>query len=192
MLYEGHGSFFEVEREDFCNGYPVYQGILVCTCCLARWARLSWKYCEAERLAGRVQGTYEVRGLLCMECFRIEGGGSLHPDLCPVPGSLLHNLTVNNWDEPLLEALPEALLRREFLLTMDSLCNPESEVSLKRGRMLRSGSWLPGQPIPSSSPDSGSQSQSPNPSGSPSSLPGSLSSEATSSEGSLTACGSGT
>lgn len=184
-LPELHGEAFLVEREDHCNGYPVYSGILVCTRCFDIWARLTWEI-PVPGIAQRTFESHEVRGLLCLACFRSSGGQSLHPDLSPVPGSLLHNLTVNNWDSALLEALPEALVQREFFLTMESLCNPESDLSLKRGRMLESALELPGSPISSSSLSSGSESGQESPSVSPSSSPEFLSLDPISSDAFLT------
>jgi hypothetical protein len=109
---------FLIEREDFCNGYPVYSGSFFCTVCLTEWARLTW-----EEDAGNIPiRTYEIRGLVCTSCVK-NARRALHPDLSPVPGSLGHNTTLNNYDVTLLEDLPEPLIKREFALHMEYFPN---------------------------------------------------------------------
>lgn len=94
-----------VKREDFVGGYPVYSGLLVCPLCKEIWCRLSMEGCEF----------HEARNAPCAQ-----HPDACHPDLRPVAGSLLDNLTINGYDTALLQALPEALLRREFDLTLRS------------------------------------------------------------------------
>lgn len=94
-----------VKREDFCLGYPVYSGVLVCPLCCQPWARLTAEGCPA----------HEPRMVSCTDCqWHHPGYEFLHP----VPGSLIDNPTIGGVDWPLLDVLPEVLLRREFLLTL--------------------------------------------------------------------------
>ena len=97
---------FDLEREDSCDGYPVFPGVMFCPICCSIWARL---YYQGENL-------YEPRMIPCEA-----HAAACHPDLRPVAGSLIDNPTINGYDKPLLEALPEVLLRREFELHMKSL-----------------------------------------------------------------------
>lgn len=95
----------EVHRESFERGYPVYSGVLVCPRCATIWAKLT----VPDR------PFYEARTVPCEQ--HPEG---CHEDLRPVAGSLLDNSTVNGYDRGLLEALPPALVEREFYLHLTS------------------------------------------------------------------------
>jgi hypothetical protein len=105
----------QVEREDHFNGYPVYNGCLFCPECTKIWARLIWN--EAPPFGYLV----EPRSIPCEA-----HPTACHPDLRPVAGSLLDNPTINGYDVPLLNALPEFLILREFLLHMKSLLAQET------------------------------------------------------------------
>lgn len=85
------------EREP--RGYQYAHSVaLICPRCLTKWAVLSFG--DAE---------HHVQGAWCARCLPADPG--FHPGT--VPGSIL-----GGWifDQPLLEALPEHLLRREFEL----------------------------------------------------------------------------
>lgn len=108
VLYNEHftGTFYPdvahdwaVQREALSNGYPVYSGLMVCPICCRLWAKLIMED----------QAFFEARSIPCEQ-----HASACHPDLRPVAGSLLDNPTANGYDEPLLQALPEDLLRREF------------------------------------------------------------------------------
>jgi hypothetical protein len=90
---------WSLSRDPFSQGYPVYSGLMVCPECCQIWAKLT---IEGEPF-------YEARSIPC-----VNHPTHSHPDLRPVPGSLLDNPTCNGIDESLLAALPEDLLRREF------------------------------------------------------------------------------
>jgi hypothetical protein len=100
---------FLVEREEFINGYPVYSGLMVCPICRKIWATLSLE-------TGEYKLFHEARTIPCEK-----HPEACHPDLRPVAGSLLDNFTANGYDGPLLDELPEPLVRREFELHMKSL-----------------------------------------------------------------------
>lgn len=100
VFFPDIASQFECSREEFSGGYPVYSGLMVCPVCALIWAKLTM----VETL-----GFYEARSIPCADHPQ-----ACHPDLRPVAGSLLDNPTCNGYDSPLLEAMPEYLLRREF------------------------------------------------------------------------------
>lgn len=118
ILIKDLGTPLLLEHEEFSNGYPVYSGVFVCPICLTPWAALEWLGPDFQIIRA---SSREVRGLLCSSCFQEHGTRFLHPDISPVAGSILHNPTLNNWDQALLNELPEVLVRREFELTMSSL-----------------------------------------------------------------------
>lgn len=93
------------EREEFCLGYPVYSSLLVCPICCETWARIS---IEDSRV-------YEPRMVSCVKCKWWHKG---HEHLHPVPGSLIDNWTCGGVDWPMLDSMPEGLLRRELELTL--------------------------------------------------------------------------
>lgn len=98
-------SVYALHREDFCRGYPVRSGLLVCPICCELWAKLS--------IEG--SGVYEPRMVSCLRCqWHHQGYEFLHP----VPGSLLDNPTAGGVDWEMLEALPPILLQRELELTL--------------------------------------------------------------------------
>jgi len=116
-----------LDHESFLNGYPYYSGAMICPVCLDIWATL----------AVEGQGFFELR---CIPCEH--HSDACHLDLRPVAGSLLDNPNCNGWDTELLELLPEALVKREFSLHLNSLLlkeinnecsNPSSECSNPSG-----------------------------------------------------------
>src|SRR6266850_1649803 len=85
---------WRIDREDHCNGYPVYSGLFVCPICCRIWAKLSIE-------SGEYKLFHEARTIPCEK--HPEG---CHPDLRPFAGSLLDNPSINGWDTELLRALP--------------------------------------------------------------------------------------
>lgn len=81
------------------KGYSYAHSLaLVCPKCLAQWAVLSF-----------AEPDHHVQGMWCSRCTPADP--TFHPGM--IPGSILGTYNI---DYPLLEALPEALLRREFEL----------------------------------------------------------------------------
>ena len=102
---------FTFKCETHSGGYPIYPGVMICPVCLRQWASIKW----ADFIPGQYQ---EVRGFMCYSC-ALAHPEHLHPDLRPVGGSLLDNPTVNGVNYALLDAMPEVLLRREFVLHLE-------------------------------------------------------------------------
>lgn len=98
-------DYFLFERDLYVRGYIARSRVLVCPLCRTVWAEL------------HVEGSnaYEAYTVSCSLCqWHHQGYEFLHP----VPGSLLDNPTVGGVDWPMLDSLPEALLRRELELTL--------------------------------------------------------------------------
>src|ERR1700678_662890 len=104
----GDSPLVFLDREDHSNGYPIFNGVMYCPVCCKIWAWLAY-------LEGGDLSLSEPRMIPCDQ-----HPEACHPDLRPVAGSLIDNPTANGYDVPLLEALPESLLRREFELHMKS------------------------------------------------------------------------
>lgn len=99
------GFVCSFEREDFTwsegrGGFPVISKAIICPYCLEVWARMAVDFAPFG---------YSVEPVSCVYCNR-------STDRHPVPGSLLDSGMTNDIDWSLIELLPEALLRREFLL----------------------------------------------------------------------------
>ena len=116
---DGYNDHYFLHRDNKCQGYPIYPGILVCPLCFRLWCQMKWIPPEGVTELRPKFEYHEVRGLLCADC-SLYWPQHLHPDLNPVGGSLLDNSTINGYDVGLLDALPEPLLRREFELTLKS------------------------------------------------------------------------
>jgi hypothetical protein len=97
----GVGTYQLSRKSPYEKGFPVYSGAFICPVCLHRWAELA---VEGEFL-------WELRAVHC-----IEHTAGLHPDINPVPGSIIDNFTTGGYDGGLLDILPDALVQREFEL----------------------------------------------------------------------------
>lgn len=107
------GPLYEIDRsrswgsEDV--GYHVAQSAcLVCPRCTMVWAHLD------------LGGELWPQGVFCASC-----GG--FDRLSPVAGSIIQQVSYLAFDEPLLEALPEDLLRREFDLHLAEVMRQEGK-----------------------------------------------------------------
>lgn len=86
------------------SGFHLYSSLKVCPVCDRIWAKM--------KIEGQPTLVHSVPCAQCAwDCIHREG----------VPGSLLECGTQNRLDESLLEALPRALLEREFELTLKAL-----------------------------------------------------------------------
>lgn len=104
----GISQTFFFEREEFCEGYPVYSSLMVCPICKSIWAEIE--------ISGR--NVFQPRMVSCEDCNWQGTAG--HEWLNPVPGSLLDNDRVGGIDWPMLADLPESLVTRELHLTLQA------------------------------------------------------------------------
>ena len=100
-----HGDVYFIERPHSFGGDPpghvAKSHVLYCPRCHTQWAVL---YFDDDE-------DFWPVGQFCEEC-------GVKDDWCPVPGSCLVEEGFGIIDEGLLAALPSALLRREFELTL--------------------------------------------------------------------------
>jgi hypothetical protein len=99
-FYPDVAEVWSCDRDPFSQGYPVQSGLFICPECCHLWAKLT---------LAKETNFYEARSIPCHR-----HPSYSHPDLRPVPGSILDNPSCNGIDLPLLMSMPEDLLRREF------------------------------------------------------------------------------
>lgn len=101
-----------INTEAFSRGHPVPSQLLVCPTCYEVWAKLLW---IDDRIA-------RPQLAPCVKCPSIPDNSQ------PYRGSLLpfDLFGHTGYNQSLLEALPEMLLRREFNLTLEAFENDNS------------------------------------------------------------------
>src|SRR5208282_1061385 len=98
---------FEVERPEVLRGYLVQSSVRYCPDCRRIWATIE------------CGGFSEAHTVNCELCARY-----CHPDLLPVPGSILDTPRLSDgFDDGLLKVLPERLLEREYQLHIKAALN---------------------------------------------------------------------
>lgn len=97
---------FSWQEEGMPGWSFTYSRVLVCPRCLKQWAHLAFQ--NSEPGGGLPLGCLEPTGVFCGDCGPGREG--------KVAGSLLDAPYSSGVDLPLLYALPEPLLRREFEL----------------------------------------------------------------------------
>jgi hypothetical protein len=104
---ELNGELYDIELELFtASGYYRENRAYICPGCLKTWAKF------LNRANHQVH--YQLSPMVCEDCPSLAS-----PIIQPVPGSLISDWTgCGGYDYEMLAALPEALLRREFELTM--------------------------------------------------------------------------
>ena len=103
-----YGQHYAFLRPRYTEGFPVYSGCMVCPVCCIVWARLE----VSDAINETLPGYHQPRAVCCSNCNDCD-------DRHPVPGSLLDNDTpTSGVDFAMLDCLPDALVTREFHLTI--------------------------------------------------------------------------
>jgi hypothetical protein len=106
ILISGHDRDYRVERPGFWKGYSVVPRALTCPQCLDVWCTIIPEDNESP-------SCHDVVPATCVHCTAASRW------MYPVPGSIINDWTgLGGWDDDLLEALPEDLVKREFELTL--------------------------------------------------------------------------